>query len=126
MLEAIKRFLVRGRASRQGQHQVVEEVGSIQPLDNSEVTSLSTEPQIEERSDPQDQLEPRDRLDQPARPVQRVPRERSVRKEPSVRKALWVRKEVPDRLDQSGQPAQPVQRAQRALPVHSCSPRCFP
>ena len=52
MLEAIKRFLVRGRASRQGQHQVVEEVGSIQPLDNSEVTSLSTEPQIEERSDP--------------------------------------------------------------------------
>jgi CspA family cold shock protein len=31
---------------------VVEEVGSIQPLDNSEVTSLSTEPQIEERSDP--------------------------------------------------------------------------
>ena len=51
MLEAIKRFLVRGRASRQGQHQVVDEVGSNQPLDASEVPSPSTEPQIEEPSD---------------------------------------------------------------------------
>jgi CspA family cold shock protein len=52
MLEAIKRFLERGRASRRGQHQAVEEVGSIQPLDNSEAPSPSTEPQIEEPSDP--------------------------------------------------------------------------
>ena len=52
MLEAIRRFLERGRASRRGRHQAVEEVGSIQPLDNSEVPSPSTEPQIEEPSDP--------------------------------------------------------------------------
>jgi len=52
MLEAIRRFLERGRASRRGRHQAVEEVGSIQPLDNSEAPSPSTEPQIEETSDP--------------------------------------------------------------------------
>jgi cold shock protein len=49
MLEAIRRLLERGRASRRGGHQ---EVGSIQPLDNSEVPTPSTEPQIEEPSDP--------------------------------------------------------------------------
>jgi CspA family cold shock protein len=52
MLEAIRRFLERGRASRRGRQQPVEEVGSIQPLANSEAPSPSTEPQIEEPSDP--------------------------------------------------------------------------
>jgi CspA family cold shock protein len=52
MLEAIRRFLERGRVSRRERHQAVEDVGSIQPLDNSEVPSPSTEPQIEEPSDP--------------------------------------------------------------------------
>ena len=52
MLEAIKRFLVRGRASRREQHQPVEEVGPIQPLDDSDPPSSSTEPQIEEPTDP--------------------------------------------------------------------------
>ena len=51
MLDAIRRFLERGRASRRVQHQAVEEAGSIQPLDNAE-PSPSTEPQIEEPSDP--------------------------------------------------------------------------
>jgi CspA family cold shock protein len=52
MLEAIRRFLERGRASRRGRHQAVEEVGSIQPLANAEAPSPPTEPQIEEPSDP--------------------------------------------------------------------------
>ena len=52
MLEAVRRFLERGRASRWGRHQVVEEAGSIQPLVNSEVQSPSAGPQIEEPSDP--------------------------------------------------------------------------
>jgi cold shock protein len=52
MLEAIRRFLERGRASRRGQHQAVEEVGSIQPLDDHEAPSPSTETRIEEPSDP--------------------------------------------------------------------------
>jgi cold shock protein len=52
MLEAMRRFLARGRASRQGQHQAVEEVGSIQPPENSEELSPSAEPQIEQPSDP--------------------------------------------------------------------------
>jgi CspA family cold shock protein len=49
MLEAIRRFLERGRASRRGGHQ---EVGLLQPLDNSEPPSPAAEPQIEEQSDP--------------------------------------------------------------------------
>src|SRR5262245_53480760 len=52
MLEAIKRFLVRGKASRREQHQPVEEVGPIQPLDDSDAPSPSAEPQIEEPTDP--------------------------------------------------------------------------
>jgi cold shock protein len=52
MLEAVRRFLERGRASRRVRHQAVEEVGSIQPLVNSEVQSPSAGPQIEEPSDP--------------------------------------------------------------------------
>ena len=52
MLEAMRRFLARGRALRRGQHQVVEELGSFQPPENSEELSPSAEPQIEEPSDP--------------------------------------------------------------------------
>ena len=49
MLEAVRRFLERGRASRRGRHEAVD---LIQPLDNSEVPSPSPEPQIKEPSDP--------------------------------------------------------------------------
>jgi CspA family cold shock protein len=52
MLEAIRRFLVRGRASRREQHQPVEEVVPIQPLDDSDAPPPSTEPQNEEPIDP--------------------------------------------------------------------------
>ena len=52
MLEAVRRFLERGRASRRVRHQAVEEVGSVQPLVNSEVQSPSAGPQIEEPYDP--------------------------------------------------------------------------
>jgi CspA family cold shock protein len=51
MLEAIRRFLGRARAPGQGRGQAVEEVGSIQPLDNSEAPLPFTEPKIEEPSD---------------------------------------------------------------------------
>jgi cold shock protein len=52
MLEAIRRFLERGRATRRGRQQAVEKVDSIRPLDHTEVPSPSTEPKIEEPSHP--------------------------------------------------------------------------
>src|SRR5262245_43563838 len=60
MLEAIKRFLVRGRASRREQHQPVEEIGPIQPLDDADAPSPSTEPQIEKPTEaPSPSTEPK-------------------------------------------------------------------
>src|SRR5712691_2007885 len=52
MLAVIKKFLERGRDLYRGRQQVVEEVGSIRSLGDSEVPLQSTAPQFEEPSDP--------------------------------------------------------------------------
>ena len=52
MLAVIKKFLERGRDLYRGRQQVVEEVGSIRSLGDSEVPLQSTAPQFEEPADP--------------------------------------------------------------------------
>jgi CspA family cold shock protein len=52
MLEAIRKFLERGRDLYRGRHQMVEEVGSIRSLGDSEAPSQSTRPQFDEPADP--------------------------------------------------------------------------
>jgi CspA family cold shock protein len=52
MLAVIKKFLERGRDLYRGRQQVVEEVGSIRSLGDSEVPPQSTAPQFEEPADP--------------------------------------------------------------------------